>query len=187
MNPDRHYQAGASKFTRAIIVCFLSLLLPLGHAQESVKQCANANVRLIRISVDGREPFPDTTPQIIEAIPAQASETTSNVAGKAVTLVAVGPVLGSMDSREIETGLECTTNGFTLTATITRSADYHGAVQKSVLWRPRIELAVVFKKPEVIANVIWKARLTTGADLNHVETPPYPDQKYPITVMETLR
>jgi len=107
--------------------------------------------------------------------------------GKAVTVIAVGPVLGSMDSHEIETRLECTTNGFALTATITRSADYSGSALKNLLWRPRIELAVVLKKPNVIVEVTWKICLTTGADLNHAQTPPYSEQKYPITTVKTLQ
>jgi hypothetical protein len=102
-------------------------------------------------------------------------------------ITAVGPVLGSMDSKNVKTDLACTPKGFVVTATLTRSADYHAASAKNVLWRPRINAEVILQEQEVTFKVTWRMRLTTGEELDHAQTLPYPDTKYPLTVMETIR
>ena len=126
-------------------------------------------------------------PGKIKIAPPPTSETTPSAEGKAVMVIVPGPVLGSMDSHEIKTDLACTANGLVLTATITRSADYHGAVIKNVDWRPRIEMTVILRKPEVMLEAIWKMRLTNGDWVAHTQTPGYPEQTYPITMTATVR
>lgn len=118
-----------------------------------------------------REVLLDATPEkpAIEIVPAPPSSTTPGAAKKTVTVIALGPVLGSMDSPKVETSLACTAKGIVLTATITRSADYHGAVLKNVLWRPKIEIVVVFRQPEIIFATTWRMRLTTGAEVDHAQ------------------
>src|SRR5437879_7547337 len=116
MKLDRRYHMiiGLSVFTGAITVCFLGLLLTLPHAQEisKTKTCAGGEVRSIKVSPElERGVLLDTTPAKIETIPAEASETTPSTAGKAATVIALGPVLGSMDSHKVETDLACTTKG----------------------------------------------------------------------------
>jgi hypothetical protein len=157
----------------------------LPHSQEmkEANKCVGAEVRSIKglpelvIGV-----LHDPTPAKIEAIPVEASETTPSASGKAVTVIALGPVLGSMDSPEIKTDLACTAKGLVLTAIITRSANYNGGVRQNQNWRPRIEMALYLRQPEVLFKAIWKMRLTTGVELDHAQTPPsYPDQQYPIT------
>jgi len=192
LNRRDHMGMGVSILTGVIIVCFLSLLLirPHAHAQEISKSNtgAEAKVRSIKVSLElERDVLLDTTPERIEIAPPQASETTPGAAGKAVTVIALGPVLGSMDSPDVKTDVACTRKGIRLTATVTRSADYHGGVRQNVLWRPKIEVVVVLRQPEVSFEAIWRMRLTTGAELDHAQTPPYPDRKYPITVTAMVR
>jgi hypothetical protein len=91
-----------------------------------------------------------------------------------------------MDSRKIETDFSCTVNGVLLTATITRSANYAGAVQKNAAWRPQLNFTLLLHQSEVLVQVAWKMRLTTGAEVSHAETPSYSDQSYPITVTTVL-
>lgn len=192
MNLGRLYHLirSVTGLTGVAIVCSLGLSGTLANAQEIVKTCAGAEVRLINISAETeREILLDATPEkpAIEIVPAPPSSTTPGAAGKVVTVIALGPALGSMDSRTVETDLACTAKGVVLTATITRSADYHGAAAKNVRWRPKIEIVVIPRQPEVIFEATWRMRLTTGAELDHAQTPPYPDQKYPITVTTTVR
>ncbi len=189
MNLDRLYHLirSVAGLTVVSIVCSLGLSVTYANAQEIMKTCAGMEARLINISAEFvKKVLLDTRPEIA-IIPTPPSSTTPGAAGKAVTVIALGPVLGSMDSPTVETDLACTAKGVVLTATITRSADYHGAAAKNVLWRPKIEIAVVLRQPEGIFEATWRMRLTTGAEMDHARTPSYPDQKYPITVTTTVR
>jgi len=104
-----------------------------------------------------------------------------------IVVVALGPVLGSMDSHQVETDLKCTEKGLALTVMLTRSADYDGAHLKNVLWRPKIQLTMVLHQPEATLETMWNMRLTTGAQVHHAQFPPYSDQIFPIILSKTLR
>jgi hypothetical protein len=103
-----------------------------------------------------------------------------------VTVIARGPILGSMDSRETSTEVTCTEDGFTLTAVITRSANYTGAVRQNVLWVPTLSIVVVPRQHPVTVHVVWKLKLSGGPELRRARTPPYPEQRYPIRVTHTI-
>jgi hypothetical protein len=92
-----------------------------------------------------------------------------------------------MDSPEIETELRCTERGLALTATITRSADFHGAALQNQNWRPMIAIALKPRRPNITFETVWRMRLTTGAELTHAQTPPHREQKYPMRIMKTIR
>src|SRR5579863_861416 len=161
------------------IVCSLGLSATPAKAQETPKTCAGVEVRTVHVSIEldrGDSFLPDPSPKIAE------------VPGKIETLTAIGPPLGSMDSSQLQTALACTQKGIALTATITRSANFQGAVLQNVVWRPRIQIEVGLHQAEVIVATTWRMRLTTGAEVNQAETPaaPYPDQQYPITVTKIL-
>ncbi len=105
---------------------------------------------------------------------------TSSAAGKdEVTIVALGPVLDSLDSREIEVTPACTAGGAMLTATITR---YSGGAKKNVLWRPRIRIAVTLGRSEAQFQTTWRVRRPDGTELDHRDA-----QRYPITVTTPIR
>ena len=106
----------------------------------------------------------------------------------ATTLVAIGPVLGPMDSRDVAAEAVCNAAGdLVLTATITRSAQNAGDdARKYVLWRPRITVIVVPKHERFVFRTIWRMRLTTGGDVKRIEMPPYGAQIYPIIVSKTV-
>jgi hypothetical protein len=104
---------------------------------------------------------------------------TSSAASKdEVAIIALGPVLDSLDSHEIKVTPACTADGAMLMVTITR---YSGGVKKNVLWRPRIRIAITLGRSEVLFQTTWKMRRPDGAELDHVG-----GQKYPITVMRTI-
>ena len=90
-----------------------------------------------------------------------------------------------MDSRKLKTDLVCTANGFVLTATITRSANFNGAALQNVNWYPRITIAVVLHEPEVVFQTTWRMRLTTSAERDHAQTT-LSDQRYPITLTKMI-
>lgn len=190
VNIDHQYHRirGTPVLIGLVVVCSLGPAGTLANAQEIPKTCAAVEVRSINISEEPeREVLLEATPEkpAIRIVP--PSSATPGTSDKVVTIIATGPVLGSMDSRKLETNFTCTTNGAKLTATITRSADYHGAVQKNVLWRPKLQIVIIPRRPEVIFKTIWKMRLTTGVELNHTRMPPYPEQNYPITVTTIVR
>jgi hypothetical protein len=145
------------------------------------KNCESGEVTLIKVT---SEPYPtaDTiyTGPGIKVEPGMGGD-------EPIEVIALGPILGSMDSPEVETELRCAKRGMVMTATITRSANFHGSALQNQTWRPIITIALVSRVPNVTFETIWRMRLTTGAGLRHAQTPPYPDQKYPITVMKTIR
>ncbi len=166
----------------AFLLYSLVLFEKLGIARENTNTCAGFEVRQTVVSIEIERPsffLSNPSPKKITIAPAKDSASTTE---KWARVVAVGPVLGSMDSGEVKTDVACTTKGIVLTATITRSANYHGAVLQNVLWRPRIEIEVALPQPNVHVEATWMMRLTNGAVLNHAQTPPYPDITYPITV-----
>lgn len=192
MNLDRLYHLirSVAGLIGVAIVCSLDLSGNRANAQEIMKTCAGASVQSISLSAEPeREILLDSTPEkpTIKIIPAPQPTMPGGSAGKAVTIIALGPVLGAMDSSKVETDLACTAKGFVLTATITRNADYDGSVLANIIWRPKIEIAIFPRRPEVIVETKWRMRLTTGAELGHARTPPYPEQKFPISVVAIVR
>ena len=151
-----------------------------------VKTCAGLEIRSIDLSYDQSLSANDAAHGAvdIEAVPTQGSTTTSD--SRVLTVSVLGPVLGSMDSPNVKTNLTCAAKGLLLTATLTRSADYRGAVLADVNWRPRIEIVVVLHRPKILLQTAWRMRLTTGAELNHAQTSPYAEQRYPITASKTI-
>lgn len=160
---------------------FLGILALPASAQESVKSCPGVEVRSIRDSVKAVQDLPLDGKQ--ETIETGASRD----AGNTVTIVARGPVLGSMDSEKVDGDIVCTEDGFALTATITRSANFNGAVRQNVLWSPEITAVIAPRRPAVVVQTIWKMRLSNGEELKRARTPPYPQQHYPVTVKQTVR
>jgi hypothetical protein len=174
--------------TAVAILCAMCLFDAVADAQGNVETCAGVEVRSIGISAEfERKVLLDAMPARIDIVSLQPSTLKSTAAGKAITVIALGPVLGSMDSPDVKTNLGCTAKGFVLTATLTRSANYTGAAAKNVLWRPRISIAAVLRQPEGTVEATWRMRLTTGREINHARTPPYTEQEYPITVTKTIR
>ncbi len=104
------------------------------------------------------------------------------VAHGTVTVMAVGPVLGSMDAPEVKTASACDAKGVVVTATTTRSAEYVGGMLKNVLWRPRLEIVLAPRPAGTDLTTTWKMRLTTGAEVQHAWTPTYPEAKYPVSL-----
>jgi hypothetical protein len=141
----------------------------------------------------GVSAVPENTPNLgsatgkVEVIAAPASDVAPGMTGKGVHVVVVGPPIGSMDSPDVRTDVSCTARGIALTATITRSADYHDSALKNAVFRPTIDLSVVLQQPDATFQATWKMRLTTGAELDHAQTPPYPEQNYPLTLTATIR
>jgi len=158
----------------------VGLLTAPVNAQEVIKRCAGVGVRSIDISYE-----------LVQNIPIGAKQETIETGllaadTKAIMVVVRGPVLGSMDSSNLSTDLACTRDGFALTAAITRSANYHGAVRQNVLWRPVITLRVGLDSPKVVFESIWKMELSNGKKVDRARTPPYPEQEYPITLTKTV-
>lgn len=150
------------------------------NAQERMKTCAGMVVRSIEMSQEYQKG------STIDESPEQVEVVSSGPEGL-VTIVALGPLLGSMDSRDVKTDFACTPEGIALTATITRSANFHGGVLQNFIWRPRITIVLALRQSEITVQAIWRMRLTTGAEQTHASSPPYPDQKYPIIVTQTVR
>ena len=170
------------------IACWLCLSATGVSAGAPIKTCFGLEVRSIGVSAESeRQVLLETAREGPELVPTLIAVHMPGAAENAATIIAVGPVLGSMDSREVKTDLACTPEGVAVTATITRSADFHGSVLKNVIWRPRIEVAIIRRQPEVIFRGTWKMRLTTGTELYHAQTPPYSDQRYPLTLTKSIQ
>jgi hypothetical protein len=165
---------------------FIALFMLTSHhmlATEAMKQCPSAVVSslmllhdpesvILKENASNRAPRPRVT--IV-----RHSDTAS-------TLLAIGPVLGSMDSRDVIIDLACTDDGVTLTATIVRSDAYSGALHKNVLWRPRIT-AEIKPRRHLLLRVKWCMQRTNGETVAQAATPPYSLQRYPIVLSKVLR
>lgn len=103
-----------------------------------------------------------------------------------VNIAALGPVLGSMDSRVVRMHSVCTKRGVLLTVTLVRSAHYHGAALQNVIWRPRITMVARLRVPAVSFGITWRMRLTSGKEVRSSQTPTYPVQDYPVTVEKEI-
>jgi hypothetical protein len=173
----------------------LCLLAGAVNAQ-AIKTCAGVDVRSVEVSAD-----PDVSqnrsksiflprgpsPSIDILTPAAPKPGVENTTPQYVTILARGPVLGSMDSQKIETDFSCTANGVLLTAIITRSENYTGAVLKNAAWRPQLRALLMLHQSNVALETIWKMRLSNGNDVTNAETPAYATQQYPIVVTRTVR
>lgn len=149
------------------------------HAAEQGSATSCAEVQSIRFSEDPEYyVLHDRAPETAELAIVSARPGPRG----AVTVIAVGPVLGSMDTKNVETTRTCNAAGVTITATTTRSAGYYGAVLKNTLWRPRLEIVLVPRQGGTLLTTTWKMRLSTGAEVRHTRMPPYPDMYYPISV-----
>jgi hypothetical protein len=171
---------GAAGKPGLVLACFLAVAAPFSRGQEVVKACPGLEVRSVNVSPQILKDTSRKTQQ--ETIETRVSSTET----KKITIVAKGPVLGSMDSEKLDTDLTCSSDGLMLTATITRSASYHGDVLQNVLWFPRITIVVGSLQPEIALQMVWKMRLTNGKEVDRARTPPYPEKKYPITVTKTI-
>jgi hypothetical protein len=155
----------------------LCLLATPATAQQAIQRCIGAEVRSIDVSTETGRDWPLNVVPEMEVLP----QTSAAPNGVVSMIVAYGPILASgMDSRDIKTKVVCTGRGFRLEATIVRFAE--ADVLKNVLWRPRIELTVFPRQAEVVVQTVWKMRMTDRKELDHARTPPYPEQRYPITV-----
>jgi hypothetical protein len=163
-----------------LVASLLSLATPSANAQQLLKKCAAAEVRSMKVSLKRVRDVPlDAQQETIESYSARPEL-------KYITVVARGPVLGSMDSEKLNTDLTCSNDGLVLTATTTRSADYHGAVRQNQLWFPQITIVLEPLTPEIVFQTIWNMRLTNGRMLARSRTPPYSEKRYPITITKRI-
>jgi hypothetical protein len=171
------------------LICCLTLFEANANAQEIIKACAKAEVQSLDIAEESEMEIllEEMSQEPSIEIVGSSSPTSTSKGIKKLVVVALGPMLGSMDSHQVETDLKCTEKGLALTVMLTRSAYYQGSHLKNVLWKPKIQLTMVLHQPEAILETTWKMRLTTGAPVHHTRIPPYPDQKFPIILSKTLR
>jgi hypothetical protein len=127
-----HRRACFATARRVALVALLGGSSSIAHAQQLVKECSGVHVQSITFLKQNSEPTAEDAqramPFIEMAPPVPPSGATPT---RSVTVIAVGPILGSMDLQEVATSIQCTREGVGLTATITRSAEYHGGVKKT--------------------------------------------------------
>lgn len=177
---DIHVDTSRALKIGLVFACFLAPLAPPAKAQKTIETCPNVEVRSVNVSADvAKGSFFDTKPERIET-------TALDNTGKQVTLVAIGPILGSMDSRNVETELSCTAIGVVLVATVSRSEQYSESVLRNQLWRPQVRMVITLGTAKAIFQATWKMRLTNGKMVDSARTAPYPGKKYPITVTKIM-
>ncbi len=171
-----------------ILIC-LSLSADSIFAMEKRKTCSGVDVKSIDISnILGETAFKSA--KLVDITITSVVTANSISVGKRVEII--GPLLGSMDSNKIETTMTCEPQGLTLTAYVTRSANYNGSVLKNVPWRPKISLEVYLKQPKVLFKSVWRLRLDNGVEIGRSNLPPYADyvvtpaKEYPIVITKSL-
>ncbi len=111
-----------------------------------------------------------------EAAPAMANS---------VHLLAVGPVLGSMDGRAIAFTADCSSGNVHVSATVVRASGYVGAVLKFAMWRPlvRLDFPGVAKYPKM--SLTWRMVSDAGEIIPEGDLPTGVKQHYPFTLTVT--
>lgn len=179
----------AVAFIGVALACAVTPSGAFANLQDLPRVCAGIEVRSLNISEEmEREVLLDPVPEkpAINMVRISPLSPSLDVAEKIIWVTAIGPAIEKYStSHTVETDLACTSTGVRLTATILQYSPIIIS-NKSVLWRPKIEMEVVLRQPEVSFETTWRMRLPTGVELEHAQTPPYPDQNYPITVSKTL-
>ncbi len=151
---------------------------------DPIKTCTGLEVKSIALS---KLPETKSKPEKAKILLPQSATKTSST-NKTLNVVAIGPVLGSMDSSEFRTDLDCTSQGFVLTTTITRSDNFNGAVMQNINWHPRIEATIELHQPEIVVETKWSMVSSTGALIVNAKTPPFSEEeKYPIIVRKSTK
>jgi hypothetical protein len=97
-----------------------------------------------------------------------------------------GPILGSMDSSNIKTEVSCLPDGIGLTATITRSDNFNGAVLQNVTWLPRISLSLRLLQPSIVLYTTWRIQTSSGKEVTLAQTPPFRARRFPVRVTKRI-
>lgn len=155
--------------------------------EDAMKTCGAGELRIVDV---GSEVLRDPQQRLNARPRLMVAPTLTMPEGqreKGTIITALGPVLGSMDSHDVNLTVECTPTGFALNAQLTRSAEYNGSVLANILWRPKIIVGVTATRPEVTMHVVWTMHTSTGAPLGLARTPPYPELQYPFTLRTLIR
>lgn len=161
------------------------------HARpQAVAACSAAGVQSVIVSTRVASPanhFLKGASPRIEFEPQKESSAKSPSTRRVVKVIILGPVLGSMDSRNVKTHVICSGKGFVLTATITRSANYNGSALQNILWQPEIEVSVRLRQSQAVCRTVWRMRLTNGTWINRSHPSEFPDyQRYPLTLTKAI-
>jgi hypothetical protein len=165
-------------FLGAPLVCFCTV------SQPASTPCAGLDPGPIRQTAEAIQSAGVDPAPTIDVI--HDSETRPGGDPARITIVARGPVLGSMDSPNVEAHLECVPGGLRLTAIIARSEAYQGAAAKNVLWRPRLEWPVHLRQMELKLEVTWQQRPPRDERIDRSPAPPS-SPPFPIVVTKTIR
>jgi hypothetical protein len=148
--------------------------------EASVKKCAAVEVQSVNVTSEILAPRKQAPKVEI------TEEKKSGTSRDRVSIVAYGPVLGSMDSSKVDVDFTCTEEGVILNARITRSANFSGGALQNVTWRPEIRMVVTISKAEAILETVWRMVLTNGQESTKTQTPPYPPQEYPAKAVRRI-
>lgn len=166
-----------------VVLAALSMVgsAPPGSAggEGALAECRSVEVRSLTVATVRAETSGGIKPEAIEESSLSGGEMTTQV-------TVFGPPLGSMDSPSIQTEVGCWPSGVVLTATITRSAAFNGAVLQNALWQPRIRLLMRLRQRHVPFRTVWRMRSTEGVELTFAQTPPFQGRRFPIVQARRL-
>jgi hypothetical protein len=92
----------------------------------------------------------------------------------------IGPILGSMDSRDISLSTRCAADGIYIRAATIRSVNYRGVALKNVLWRPLMSYQIVIHKHPIAISGEWQMFLSDGTPVHDIVSPGLGHQALPI-------
>jgi hypothetical protein len=144
--------------------------------------CVDVQVKSLDLKVrSGADVVPEK-PANVAYLPSQSTDPSR----QGFQVSALGPVLGSMDSQNVLVSIECSGKRLLLKATIVRSANYQGSVQKYAAWRPEIAFVVAAGHGAEL-TIIWRMVLTTGKEVLRGDLPGGPESRFPIVQKAFLR
>ena len=106
--------------------------------------------------------------------------------GDVVTLVAAGPILDRLYSRDMKVNAACSAGGVTIEVNVTQLFAETGNALKNVPWRPLVTLKVTPRRSRARVESTWRIHLVGVGELARAQTLGFPALNYPVSVAVTL-
>jgi hypothetical protein len=149
---------------------------------QTLANCVEVQVRSLEVKVrSGADVLPEKPANV-----AYRQSQSTDTSRQEFQVSAFGPVLGNMDAQNLHVSTECSGKRLLLQATVVRSANYQGSVQKYAPWRPEIAFVVTAGHGAEM-TIIWRMVLTTGKDVIRGDLPGGPESRFPIVQKMMLR
>jgi hypothetical protein len=174
------------------VVIFSAMLLWLaspqpGNASVNIKACDSLDIRDATIDILAYPMYRDHAPHPVIEIASAASA--SGAPHDRQNILIVGPTLGSMDSDDETSEIQCAEKGVVVVTNLTRSIfALDGLVPgHNSRWRPTLAFSLARASQPITVEARWNMRASVlRFSLDHAGLPPAAELAYPVVVTTTI-